>query len=157
MLNYGPMWQLVEPEVDPETAHWYTPRENPGGCAFAVTADGLLDTKLLWGLPRKWDIVAYQLQEEGSTPRLEKGLEVLGELLATVKLQVAKASLMVRACHLAAGGDINPEVHGKGMQQLGQAQDIDKVILVGGVKGPNIPGALMTQVRAAWMDPCCRR
>ena len=146
VLNYGPMWQLVEPEVDQESANWFPPRGNPGGCAFSVTCDGTLDTELLWGLPRKWDLLAFQLEERGSTSRLEKGLEVLGELVGMVKLQMARSSLLVRACHLAGGGDVSPEVHGKGMMQLGNAQDIDRILMTGGVKGPNIPGALMSQV-----------
>ena len=146
VLNYGPMWQMVDTDVDPDSAYWHNPRKNPGGCAFAVTEDGLLDTQLLWGLPRKWDVLGYRLEANGSTVRLEKGLEVLEELLGIVRIQIAKASLMVRACHLASGGDMNPEVHGKGMQALGQARDIDKVIRTAGMKGPNVPGALMTQV-----------
>lgn len=152
--NYGPMWQLTDTNdaggaEHAEPGHWEPPRVNPGGCAFSVDSTGRLDPVLLWGLPRRWDILGYGFAGSGDKGHCDvlAGVAVLSELLAMVNQQVSKASLMVRASHLAGGGDINPEVHGKGMQ-LGKTRKIEEIISTAGLHGPNVPGALMTQVSA---------
>ena len=151
LTNHGPMWHMIDLEAAgievTDFSSWEPPKDNPGGCALAVGKDGLLDSTTMWGLPRKLDIIGFLMHCGGSqTPDLSSGVAVLSELLNMVDFQIGRASLLVQGSHMAAGGDVNPEVHGKGMG-LGEARDIEEILQAGGLHGPNVPGALMTVVR----------